>query len=319
MHKGETKMKKVYTVGEALIDFTAGQTETDKNIFYENAGGAPANVAACVAKLGGKSYVITKLGKDMFGGFLKLMLEKTGVNTDYVYFTSEANTALAFVSLDEKGERSFSFYRSPSADMLLSIDDVKNIVFDKTDVLHFGSVDLIDAPVRDAHDMLIQKARGSGAVISFDPNLRYSLWKDKNELLQIVRKYIPLADIIKVNDEELRDITDIKDIKMAAMSLFKSEVKLVIVTMGACGAIAYTRRSEVFVPSEKVKKVVDTTGAGDSFIGAVLYQFVENGIDMSESELEKILTYANKTATFVVCGAGAIPSMPNRAQVFEGI
>lgn len=310
-------MKKIYALGEALIDFTAGQTEADKNAFYKNAGGAPANVAACVAKLGGKSCVITKLGKDMFGEFLKLTLEKAGVNTDYVYFTGEANTALAFVSLGENGEREFTFYRSPSADMLLSDDDVKNIVFDKTDVLHFGSVDLIDAPVRGAHDALIKKARDSGAVISFDPNLRYSLWKDKNILLQTVREYIPLADIIKVSDDELRDITGIADDKTAIKSLFKGEVKLVIVTKGARGAIAFTQKSDVFVPSVKVEKAVDTTGAGDSFIGAVLYQLVKNGFNTTESELKKILTYANKTAAFVVCGTGAIPSMPDRAQVFE--
>ena len=213
-------MKKVYAAGEVLIDFIAGRKgEADNaDVFYRNAGGAPANVAVCVSKLGGNSAVITKLGNDMFGKFLKETLEKAGVDTEYVRFTDEANTALAFVSLDENGERSFSFYRKPSADMLLGAADVADVSFDTTDVLHFGSVDLIDAPVRKAHDALIEKARKSGATVSFDPNLRYSLWKSKDELLETVRRYIPLADVIKVSEEELADITGEADMKKAAVS-----------------------------------------------------------------------------------------------------
>lgn len=143
-----------------LIDFIAGRKgEADNaDVFYRNAGGAPANVAVCVSKLGGNSAVITKLGNDMFGKFLKETLEKAGVDTEYVRFTDEANTALAFVSLDENGERSFSFYRKPSADMLLGAADVADVSFDTTDVLHFGSVDLIDAPVRKAHDAADRKS-----------------------------------------------------------------------------------------------------------------------------------------------------------------
>lgn len=311
-------MKKIYAIGETLIDFIAEERcdSDDAKTFYKNAGGAPANVAVCVAKLGGNACVVTKLGNDMFGRFLKNTLEKHGVDVTHVRFTNEANTALAFVSLDEKGERSFSFYRNPSADMLLNGDDVSDIVFDETDVLHFGSVDLIDAPVRGAHDALIEKARKSGAKISFDPNLRYSLWKSKDLLLDTVKKYIPLADFVKISEEELFDITGIKDIKTAANSLFKGYVKLVLVTLGEKGAIAYTKKSEVFVPAQKVEKVIDTTGAGDSFTGATLYQLVENAFDISADSLKKILTYSNKTAGFAVSGAGAIPSMPTREQVF---
>lgn len=311
-------MNKVYAVGEALIDFTAGQTDSPENVnvFYKNAGGAPANVAVCVAKLGGKSAVITKLGNDMFGKFLKNTLDKEGVDTNYVYFTDEANTALAFVSLDKSGERSFSFYRKPSADMLLSKDDVKNITFDKTDVLHFGSVDLIDAPVKKAHDALIKQARKDGAIISFDPNLRYSLWKDRKSLLDTVKEYIPLADIVKVSDEELSDITGIEIEKTAVKTMFCGKVKLVIVTKGSKGATAYTQNAEVFAPSVKVEKPVDTTGAGDSFMGATLYQLIKNGCDFSAEELKKILVYSNKTAGYVVGGQGAIQSMPTGEQIF---
>ena len=311
-------MKKVYAVGEMLIDFTAGQIDKPENVnvFYKNAGGAPANVAVCVSKLGGKSSMITKLGDDMFGRFLKYTLEKEGVETDRVLFTDEANTALAFVSLDKEGERSFSFYRKPSADMLLSENDVNDVEFDETDILHFCSVDLIDAPVRKAHDALIAKARSCGAKISFDPNLRYSLWKDGQSLIDTVKKYIPLADFVKVSDEELFDITGIPAEEEAVLSLFNGKVKLVIVTKGSLGATAYTEKAIVTVPSEKVEKVIDTTGAGDSFVGATLYQLIENGFDISGEELKKILFYANKTAGIVVGGAGAIPSMPSGKTVF---
>lgn len=318
IRKGVEHMKKVYAAGEVLIDFIAGRKgEADNaDVFYRNAGGAPANVAVCVSKLGGNSAVITKLGNDMFGKFLKETLEKAGVDTEYVRFTDEANTALAFVSLDENGERSFSFYRKPSADMLLGAADVADVSFDTTDVLHFGSVDLIDAPVRKAHDALIEKARKSGATVSFDPNLRYSLWKSKDELLETVRRYIPLADVIKVSEEELADITGEADMKKAAVSLLGGNVKLAIVTMGAAGATAYTKEAEVYVPSEKAERVADTTGAGDSFVGATLYQLVENGFDISAAALKRILIYANKTAGYVVGRAGAIPAMPTGKEIF---
>lgn len=301
-----------------LIDFIAGQIDKSENVnvFYKNAGGAPANVAVCVAKLGGSSCMITKLGDDIFGRFLKYTLEKEGVDVEHVLFTDEANTALAFVSLDKDGERSFSFYRKPSADMLLDENDVSGITLDNTDILHFGSVDLIDAPVRKAHDKLIAKARECGAIISFDPNLRYSLWKDKQSLLDTVKRYIPLADIVKVSGEELTDITGISDEKSAVNQLFTDNVKLLIVTKGAYGAVAYTKKDVVSVPSEKIEKVVDTTGAGDSFVGATLYQLIENGFDISVESLKKILFFSNKTAGIVVGGAGAIPSMPDGKRIF---
>ena len=314
-------MKTLYAIGEMLIDFTAQETGKLENAvtFRKNAGGAPANVAVCVSRLGGCANVVTKLGKDAFGRFLEETLRKEGVGTDYVFTTDEANTALAFVSRDEKGERDFSFYRNPSADMLLSEDDVRYIPFETGDILHFGSVDLCDAPVKKAHAVAIDAAREAGALISFDPNLRYSLWKSADELLDTVRAFIPLADILKVSEEELSDITGIADEGEAALSLFRGSVKIIFVTKGSDGAAAYTKDGvHVCVPVDKTSPVVDTTGAGDSFIGTALYQILErSGIEsFRKEELEEILWRANRAATYVVAREGAIPAMPTKKDVF---
>ncbi len=312
-------MNTLYAIGEMLIDFTAqepGALETAVT-FRKNAGGAPANVAVCVAKLGKRASVVTKLGKDAFGNFLVETLKREKVNTDFVFRTDSANTALAFVARDAKGERSFSFYRNPSADMLLDEEEIKNVPFERGDILHFGSVDLCDAPVKGAHIAAIAQARAAGALISFDPNLRYSLWKTPNELLAVVRDFLPLADILKVSDDELSDITGISDEKEAVSTLFNGRVKLVFVTKGKGGASAYTRTAEVWQPTDTASAVVDTTGAGDSFIGTILYQLLGRELGtLSEGELTQMLQRANRAATVVVSREGAIPAMPTRKEVF---
>ena len=200
-------MRKLYAMGEMLIDFTAQNEEGgDARFFEKNAGGAPANVAVCAARLGCRSAVVTKLGRDAFGKFLRETLAREGVDDAFVFETDEANTALAFVFLDGNGERDFLFYRNPSADMLLSEADVRAVPIQRGDILHFGSVDLADAPVRGAHRALIGKARSVGAIVSFDPNLRYPLWKSREELLETVRAFLPFADVVKVSEDELFDI-----------------------------------------------------------------------------------------------------------------
>ena len=312
-------MNTLYAIGEMLIDFTAQETgvlET-ATTFRKNAGGAPANVAVCVAKLGKRASVVTKLGNDAFGNFLAETLMRENVGTDLVFRTDEANTALAFVSRDERGERSFSFYRNPSADMLLSEGEVQKIPFTAGDILHFGSVDLCDAPVKKAHIVAIERAKKAGTIVSFDPNLRYSLWKSAEELLSTVRDFLPLADIVKVSDEELYDITGISCEREAVRSLFCGNVSLVFVTKGGGGASAYTKEIEAWQPAERNTHVVDTTGAGDSFIGTILYQLLGRGIcDLSEKELNEMLYRANRAAACVVSREGAIPAMPTRKEVF---
>lgn len=316
-------MRKLYAMGEMLIDFTAQNEEGgDARFFEKNAGGAPANVAVCAARLGCRSAVVTKLGRDAFGKFLRETLAREGVDDAFVFETDEANTALAFVFLDGNGERDFLFYRNPSADMLLSEADVRAVPIQRGDILHFGSVDLADAPVRGAHRALIGKARSVGAIVSFDPNLRYPLWKSREELLETVRAFLPLADVVKVSEDELFDIAGETDEGRAVAKLFAGNAELVLVTKGERGAAAYTRSASAHASPESAH-CVDATGAGDTFIGTVLSQLLRDGVAREElsnlgDRLLSYLAYANRAAAISVTRRGAIPSMPGFAQVFGG-
>ena len=201
-------MKKVISIGEALIDFIPNQNGCKlKNVsgFRRVAGGAPANVSAVVAKLGGKSSFISKLGKDAFGDYIIDVLNEVNVNTDYVLRTSKANTGLAFVSLKEDGNRDFSFYRNPSADMLLEADEVKKEWFNDCHSLHFCSVDLIDSPMKLAHKKAIEYALESNSIISFDPNIRLPLWDSEQSCKNAISEFLPFAHIVKISDEELEN------------------------------------------------------------------------------------------------------------------
>lgn len=311
-------MGKVYAIGEMLIDFTP---YGEDGVFKRNAGGAPANVAVCVARLGGESAVVTKLGKDLFGDYLVGVLQREKVDAKFVYRTDCANTALAFVTLSEGGERSFSFYRNPSADLFLNEDEVSQIPFRKDDILHFGSVDLVDYPVRKAHKRAIARAKAAGAIVSFDPNLRYNLWKDPRDLLDTVNAFIPYADVVKVSEEELADITGLSDEKQAVKTLFRGDVRLIFVTRGGNGASVYTKSGREFTALSERANCVDTTGAGDTFVGAVLFQLQKSGISRDgldgTEDFDRWLHFANKAAWFVVQRAGAIPAMPFAGEVFQ--
>lgn len=310
-------MNKLYCMGEALIDFTP----RGEGVFCRNAGGAPANVAVCAARLGAPAAMITKLGRDMFGDYLENILSQNGVETDYVYRTSKANTALAFITLGEKGERSFTFYRNPSADMMLEEAEVESIPFVRGDILHFGSVDLVDYPVRKAHLAAIRRAKAAGATVSFDPNLRYNLWHSSEELISVVNAFWPLSDIVKVSEEELKAISGKNDEAAAVKFMFRGDVKLLFVTRGARGSSVYTvQDNEYSVPAEKCN-CADTTGAGDGFTGAVLYKTLESGVvrgklaEMGE-ELKKFLIAGNKVGAYVCERCGAIPAMPTHKEIF---
>ncbi|GAA0815646.1 carbohydrate kinase family protein [Clostridium tertium] len=316
-------MSKVIAIGEALIDFIPhekGRKLKNVDNFLRVPGGAPLNVVAAVCKLGGNGKMLTKLGEDAFGDIIIDTVEALGVDVSGILRTKEANTALAFVSLKEDGERDFSFYRNPSADMLLTAEEIKEEDFISGDVLHFCSVSLIDAPIKRAHKKAIEYATKNNCIISFDPNIRLPLWETSEKCREAILEFIPMANILKVSDEELEFITGIKDENKALESLFTGNVKVVIYTKGTNGADFITKNNISFAPSYKVK-VEDTTGAGDSFVGSVLYKISSNNltindlVDLSEEEKKEILVFANATAAVTVSKKGAIGALPTIEEV----
>lgn len=313
-------MTTVYTIGEALIDFIPDRKGVAlKNVegFGRAAGGAPANVACAVSKLGGKSSFIGMLGQDAFGDFLLDTLTGAGVDTRFVFRTSEALTTLAFVSLKEDGNRDFSFYRNPGADMLLTEEQVADIPFGQEDILHYCSVDLIEAPVKQAHRRVIRSITEQGGTVSFDPNVRLPLWPNPEACRRAILEFLPLSHILKISDEELAFITGIADEEQALASLFTGNVRHVLYTRGAAGSTWVSREDKVSVPGAKAD-TVDTTGAGDAFIGAVLFQLQQRGLalqDWSRDTAREILAFANAAAALTTTRPGAIASFPRLDEV----
>ena len=312
-------MSKLICMGECLIDFMPQNTELT---FTGKAGGAPTNVCASVGKLGGESYYLGCMANDNFGKFLYNKLQKCNVKTDYITFTDNAGTGLAFVTLDSTGDRSFTFYRNPSADMLLDKNLVKEEYFDKGDVLHFCSVALVDSPTKEAHKKAIEIASKKGTYISFDVNLRLNIWNDDIKCISVVKEFLQYADIVKVTDEELAIITGISDMDKAIQKLFYISInaKLIFVTMGEKGARVFDRNTSFFVDSVKTK-VVDTTGAGDCFSGVIIYNILNRKNKdkhlIKIDEVKDATIMAAKACSIVVARQGAMESMPTLKEIEE--
>lgn len=315
--------KRLVAIGEALIDLIPDKIGCE---FYEvtgfspKLGGAPANVCGAFARLGGEARLITQLGRDPFGDKIIRELGEYGIDTSCISRTNEANTALAFVSLASDGNRTFSFYRKPSADMLLSSEQIKDEWFEDVYALHFCSVSLGDFPMKQAHYRAIEAARENGGIISFDPNLRFQLWEDHETLKRTVLEFIPKADILKISDEELEFITGESDCKKAVPKLFDGNVKLVVYTCGNGGAYAFTENNTSYSEAPNVT-VKDTTGAGDGFIGSFLWKLRELGITadtlslIGEREQRQCLDFANMFCAESVQKYGAVPSYPTFEQI----
>ncbi|MDD6483542.1 MAG: carbohydrate kinase [Clostridiales bacterium] len=308
----------LFAIGEALIDFIPSETGCDfKDVksFSPKIGGAPANVLGAFAKLGGRTQLITQLGDDPFGDKIVKELAGFNIGLDNVLLTDLANTALAFVSLANDGNRTFSFYRNPSADMLYDAENIREEMFEDCFALHFCSVSLGDFPMKEAHKKAIGLAKTQGAVISFDPNIRFPLWNDTEKLKEAIDEFLTSADIIKISDEEIEFITGTNDIEAGSKMLLEN-AKIVLCTCGAKGAYALTKNSQVYVPSNKVK-AVDTTGAGDAFIGSFLYNLYRNGYERDTldkipiEELKQFVKASNDYCTKSVQVQGAIESYPD--------
>ncbi|HAX73113.1 MAG TPA: carbohydrate kinase [Firmicutes bacterium] len=316
-------MKKVIAIGEALIDFIPVQKGVglkDVEGFLKVPGGAPLNVAATVAKMGGRAQMLTKLGTDGFGDAILEEVSPLGVDVSKVYRTKEANTALAFVSLKEDGERDFSFYRNPSADMLLSESEIEEADFVEGSILHFCSVSLIDAPIKQAHKKAIEYTLKHNGMISFDPNVRLPLWETPEACREAILEFLPLAHIVKISDEELEFITGIKEEAAALQSLFVGNVEVVIYTKGTNGSDFITKNNKVSVESFVVR-AEDTTGAGDSFIGSFLYQMaqtvqnIDELVHLEDKIVANMLTFCSATAALTVSKKGAIGALPSKEEV----
>ncbi|EDP11937.1 carbohydrate kinase family protein [Amedibacillus dolichus] len=314
-------MKKLCAIGEALIDFIPSQKGVclkDVVSFQRTAGGAPANVAAAVARLGGSSKVITQLGKDAFGDFLVATMQSYGIDTSDIQRSEEGDTALAFVSLAEDGNRDFQFYRKTSADLLLEPVQIQESMLDDCGILHFCSVDLVESPMHYAHKKLIELALAKQLTVSFDPNLRFPLWKDKEKLRQTVLEFLPYAHILKLSDEELEFISGKQTIKAALPDLFVGNVSCVIYTMGKNGARAYHKSGFWVETAGYFVDAKDTTGAGDAFIGAFLYKLLMLGKDISictEEETLEMLRFANAYGAHTTTKQGAMSAMASRSEL----
>ena len=319
-------MRKLYAIGEALIDFIPGTTDTklkDVETFSRQVGGAPCNVASTVQKLGGCAEMVTQLGNDAFGDIIVETLDKIGVGTSLIRRTDEANTALAFVSLTQTGEREFSFYRKPSADMLYKSAYLKDITVTEDDILHFCSVDLVQSDMKNAHEALISQFHQVGGTVVFDPNVRLPLWNSAEECQQAIRQFIPRAHIVKVSDEELSFITGHTDEQAAFKWLFQGKVEGVIYTKGAAGSEIHLKDGSVQRHEGFKVKPIDTTGAGDAFIGAAISKLLtyydKKLIDILQLHGESILKFSNFVAAQVTTKYGAIESIPTLNEVEKGL
>ena len=314
-------MARLFSMGEALIDFIPVDVDTslkDVSGFVKKPGGAPANVAACAARLGNEAFFIGKLGEDAFGDYLIETMKAAGINTSCVSRTSEANTCLAFVSLKSDGNREFSFYRKPSADLLLSPDEIDRQWFGEGDIFQFCTVSLPEgAPVREAHKRAIEIVKSLKGTIVFDPNLRFPLWPDREALKSTCLEFMEYADVIKISDEELEFITGTSDEKKAAGFLFDRGVRLFIYTMGKEGAQIFTPAFNVASRGFTVR-AIDTTGAGDAFLGGFTGRMMNDGRELEDIDKDyasELLRFSNACGAIVSSRQGAISAMPDHDEI----
>ncbi len=311
-------MAEVLSMGELLIDFTpTGSTEDGRLLFARNPGGAPANVAVQALRAGVTAGFLGRVGKDMFGDFLASTLQSCGVETAGLSQDPEYATSLAFVQLSETGDRDFSFYRDPGADTRLSFESVDLSLVDGCKLLCFGSLLLTAEPSRSAVEKLVDRARSQGKITAYDPNWRPPLWKDKADGIARMRSLIGKADIMKVSDEELALLTEQDSLEAGVKALLDQGVSLVAVTLGPKGCAVFAKDFSLRKNTYDTK-VVDTTGSGDSFFGALLAKIVLSGKkpgELSQQELAEYVDFANAAGAVCASRPGAIPALPDTAAI----
>ena len=317
-------MEKKYDVialGELLIDFTMnGQSDQGNNMFEACPGGAPCNVLALLNKMGKKTAFVGKVGEDQFGRLLKETITEAGIDASNLKMDSEVNTTLAFVHTFPDGDREFSFYRNPGADMMLTEDEVDPAFIGQAGIFHFGTLSMTHEGVRAATKKAVQAAKEAGCLISFDPNLRPPLWSSLDLAKEQMEYGFGVCDILKISDNEIQFVSGKEDYDEGIAYLQeKYQIPLILLTMGKDGSRAYYKGMRVERPGFSVK-TIETTGAGDTFCGSSLNYILEHDLDsLTEDELGEMLTFANAAAAIVTTRKGAIRAMPAKEEVLEMI
>lgn len=309
----------VIALGELLIDFTMnGQSEQGNNMFEACPGGAPCNVLALLNKMGKKTAFIGKVGKDQFGALLRDTITEAGIDASNLMVDENVNTTLAFVHTFPDGDREFSFYRNPGADMMLTADEVNPEVVKDTKVFHFGTLSMTHEGVREATKKAVGTAKANGCLVSFDPNLRPPLWSSLDLAKEQMEYGFGKCDILKISDNEIQFVSGKEDYDEGIAYLQETyNIPLILLTMGKDGSRAYYKGMRVERPGFSVK-AIETTGAGDTFCGSSLNYLVDHDFEnLTEEQLGEMLTFANAAAALVTTKKGAIKAMPVKEEVLE--
>ncbi|VYT19807.1 5-dehydro-2-deoxygluconokinase [uncultured Blautia sp.] len=318
----ENRLFDVTALGELLIDFTENGTTSQGNPLLEaNPGGAVCNVLAMLGRLGKKTAFIGKVGQDMFGTQLKNAVEEVDIDTRALFMDEEVHTTLAFVHTYPDGDRDFSFYRNPGADMMLTKDEVPDDLIQNSRLFHFGTLSSTHEGVREATRHAIEVAKDAGCIITFDPNLRPPLWKSLDDARREIEYGMTKCDVLKISDNEVEFLFDTTDYdKGAALIREKYNIPLVLITMGKDGSRAYYKDMRVEAAPFLQKNTIETTGAGDTFCASTLNYILEHGLEnLTEENLMEMLTFANAAASLITTRKGALRVMPSRQEVIDFI
>ncbi len=313
-------MKKyhVTALGELLIDFTENGLSNQGNFLMEaNPGGAPCNVLAMLAKLGKKTAFIGKVGNDFLGRHLKKVVEDVGIDTRNLLLDEEVHTTLAFVHTYADGDRDFSFYRNPGADMNLRPEEIDEELIAQSEVFHFGSLSLTHSGVREATKKALQVAKDNGCLITYDPNLRPPLWRSMEEAKEQIAFGMQWCDVMKISDNEIQWFTGKEDFDESIQVLQDTyHIPLILLSMGKDGSRAYYKGMKVEAKPFLQKNTIETTGAGDTFCACVINYVLEHGLqNLTEENLREMLTFANAAASLITTRKGALRVMPEKADV----
>ena len=311
----------VIAMGELLIDFTMnGESEQGNNMFEACPGGAPCNVLAMLNKLGKRTAFLGKVGQDQFGVLLKNTLDEAGIDTSNLKMDADVNTTLAFVHTFPDGDREFSFYRNPGADMRLTADEIDAEFLKKAKLFHFGTLSMTHDGVREATKKALDIAKENGLLISFDPNLRPPLWSSLELAKEQMEYGFQYCDILKISDNEIQFVSGKEDYDEGIQYLQeKYHIPLILLTLGKDGSRAYYKDMRVERSGFKMD-TIETTGAGDTFCGSSLNYLLEHGIEnLTEEQLGEMMTFANAAAALITTRKGAIRSMPEKEEVLEVI